>query len=224
VGFADTRARLAALRGDQQEADAQLALAVAAMSQLDSLMVTAAVALTESFVALFRGDWTRAAKRGSDAAEEQNFADVGSHQAAQAAIAAGLADELALAIERLRIKAPLGRIDAAMLAFAEAGQLARAGRLDDGRAGFRAALTKFREGGDLLNEALTGLIWGLLANGLDPEAAAAEKAAEAFFTERGAAPMLPVFRAAFVPVAEAMPRAEAAAGAPVAEERAVPSA
>ena len=224
VGFADTRARLAALRGDQQEADAQLALAVAAMSQLDSLMVTAAVALIESFVALFRGDWTRAAKRGFDAAEEQNFADVGPHQAAQAAIAGGLADELALAIERLRIKAPLGRIDAAMLAFAEAGQLARAGRLDDGRAGFRAALTKFREGGDLLDEAVMGLIWGLLADGRDPEAAAAEKAAEAFFTERGGAPMLPVFRAAFVPVAESTPRAEAAAGAPVAEERAVPSA
>jgi hypothetical protein len=91
----------------------------------------------------------------------------------------------------------------AAFAAAEAGQLARLGRIDEARAGFRRAVGLFHEGGDLLSEATIGLNWGLLAGGRDPEAAAAEKAAEAFFTERGAAPMLADYRAAFVPVAGA---------------------
>ena len=69
-------------------------------------------------------------------------------------------------------------------------------------AGFRRALGLFHEGGDLLSEATIALNWGLLAGGRDPEAAAAEKAAGAFFTERGADRMIAAYRAAFVPVAD----------------------
>lgn len=90
--------------------------------------------------------------------------------------------------------------------------MARTGRLEDARAGFREALGIYRDGGDRLNEALTGLTWGLLAAERDPEAAAAEAAAAAFFTERGAAKMLADYRAAFVPLG-----AEAAAAAPRSE-------
>ena len=125
-------------------------------------------------------------------------------------MAGALPDELASAVTTLGTNPGKGRLVEASFVAAEAGQLARSGRLDDARAGFRRALGLFHEGGDLLSEATVGLNWGLLAGGRDPEAAAAEKAAEAFFTERGAAPMLADYRAAFVPVvADNVPPASA---------------
>jgi class 3 adenylate cyclase/tetratricopeptide (TPR) repeat protein len=213
VAFAEVRAILAAVRGDRQEADVQLARSASAAPQLDSLLVTAAEAMTESRVALYRGEWARAARRALDAAQEQNFGEDGPQSASFAAVAGGLPDELAAAISILRPNQGKGRMVDASLAAAEAGQAARAGRLDEARAGFRRALDLFHEGGDLLSEAITGLNWGLLAGGRDPEAAAAEKAAEAFFTERGAAPMLADYRAAFVPVAGTLADAPASSGA-----------
>ncbi|MEX2135622.1 MAG: adenylate/guanylate cyclase domain-containing protein [Chloroflexota bacterium] len=220
VSFAEARASLAAARGDQREADAQLARAASAAQQLDSLLVTSSEAMTESRVAFFRGDWVRSARRGLDAGRDQNFSHDGPHFASLAAMAGALPGELAAAITALDDFARGGRIAAASFAAAEAGQAARSGRLDEARAGFRRALGLFREGGDLLSEALTGLIWGLLAGGRDAEAAAAEKAAEAFFTERGAAPMLADLHAAFVPLSD-----EAAVTATPASSRSrVPSA
>jgi hypothetical protein len=175
---------------------------VAATPQLDSALVTAAEAITESRVALYRGEWLLSARRALDSAKDQNFSDEGPHVAAMAAVAGGLPDELAVAIAALDARHRKGRmVEAAFLA-AQGGQAARSGRLDEARAGFRRALGLFREGGDLLSEATVGLNWGLLAGGRDPEAAAAEQAAEAFFSERGAAPMLADYRAAFVPLAD----------------------
>ena len=203
VTYAEVRAMLAAVRGDQGEADAQLVRSAHAAQQLDSLLVTATEAMTESQVALYRGEWARSARRGLDAAQEQNFQDDGPRSTSFAAVAGGLSDELAAAITTLGANKHKGRIVEASFASAEAGRLARSGRLDEARAGFRRALGLFHEAGDLLSEATIGLNWGLLAGGRDPEAAAAEKAAEAFFTERGAAPMLADYRAAFVPLAAA---------------------
>ena len=214
ANFAGVRAFLAALHGDQAEADTQFARAREAATQLDSLMVTAAEALTQSNIALMRGDWPLSAQRGLVAARDQNFVDSGALLAAMAAISGGLLEELDAAVTALRDAPRQGRIVTASLSVAEAGQTARGGRLDEARAGFRQAMSLFREGGDLLHEALTGLIWGLLANGRDAEAAAAEAAAEAFFTERDATRMLADFRAAFVPLG-----AEAAAAATSPAER-----
>ncbi|MBA3688721.1 MAG: AAA family ATPase [Chloroflexi bacterium] len=205
VAFAEVRALLAAARGDQREADAQRARAAAAVPRLDSVLVTASEAMTDSRVALYRGEWLRSARRGLDGAQDQNFSDEGPHVAAMAAVAGGLPEELAVAITALDARQRRGRMVEAAFVAAQAGQVARSGRLDGARAGFRRALGLFHEGGDVLSEALVGLNWGLLARGHDPEAAAAEKAAEAFFTERGAAPMLADYRAAFVPLADAAP-------------------
>jgi class 3 adenylate cyclase/tetratricopeptide (TPR) repeat protein len=213
VTWAEVRAYLAAVRGDQAEADAQLARSAAAAQQLDSLLVTASEAMAESQVALYRGEWARAARRGLDAAQEQNFGDDGARTASFAAVAGALPDELATAITALGANQQKGRLVEASFTAAEAGQLARSGRLAEARAGFRRALGLFHEGGDLLSEATMGLNWGLLAGGRDPEAAAAEKAAEAFFTERGAAPMLADYRAAFVPVDGGRSAAPAPSGA-----------
>jgi len=202
VTYAEVRAILAAVRGDQGEADAQLARSAAAAPQLDSVLVTASQAMTESWVALYRGEWARSARRGLDAAQEQNFVDDGPRSASFAAVAGGLPDELAATITALGANQHKGRMVAAAFTAAEAGQAARSGRIDEARAGFRRALGLFHEGGDLLSEATIALNWGLLAGGRDPEAAAAEKAAGAFFTERGADRMIAAYRAAFVPVAD----------------------
>jgi class 3 adenylate cyclase/tetratricopeptide (TPR) repeat protein len=201
VTFAGVRGVLAAVRGDRPEADAQLARATAAAQQLDSLLVTAQIALAEATIALYRGEWARSARCGLDAGREQNFGAVGPYFGALAAVAGGLPDELSAAITALGVAQPPGRMVVASLAAAEAGQAARSGRLDEARAGFRRSLSLFHEGGDLLNEATVGLTWGLLAGGRDPEAATAQQAAEAFFTERGADSMLADYRSAFVPLA-----------------------
>ena len=213
VAFAEVRAILAALRGDTVEADAQMALSAAAAPQLDSQLVTASEVLTRAYCCLYRGEWARSAEGGLVAGKDQNFAEDGPRVASLAAIAGSLGPELAAAITALAESPRQGRLQAAALVAAKAGQVARSGRLEDARAGFREALGAYRDGGDLLDEALAGLTWGLLAGGRDPEAAAAEAAAEAFFNERGAAKMLADYRTAFVPVgaeagAAATPRAE----------------
>src|SRR6185503_6592958 len=205
AAFEQVRAQLAAARGDKREADLHVERSAAAEQLLDSGMVTASDAVSKAQVLLLRGEWTEAARLALEAAQDQNFSMEGPLIASQAATAGGLSEDLVAAITAFADSGRRGRVWEGSLAAAEAGQAARAGRLDEARAGFRRALGLFRDSGDLLNEAITGLIWGLMAGSRDPEAAAAEKAGEAFFTERGAAATVADFRAAFVPLAEAAP-------------------
>jgi hypothetical protein len=179
---------------------------------MDSQIVTASLAVTDAQVARAGGDWPTAARQGLAASKDSNFAVDGADIAAQAAIAGDLASELVEAIAQLRLLQRTGRIAVAALAAAEAGQLARAGRPDEARAGYRRAITLRHEAGDLLEAAMTGLAWGLLAGSHDPEAASAQMEAEAFFAWRNGTPMVNTFKAAFVPVADSPQPVKAPAG------------
>ena len=212
VTFATARALLAALRGDREGASEKLEVATAAATQLDSHLVTATLALTEALVARTVGDWATSARRGLDAAQDQNYRVDGPDVAALGALAGALEPELAEAIALLRTVQQTGRIAQAALAGAEAGQLARKGRWEEARAGFRRAQSLRHEAGDLLDAAFVGLTWGLLAGAHDPEAASAQTEAQAFFAWRGGTPMVNAFKAAFVPVSEAIGIAPAQTG------------
>jgi len=181
AAFAAQRGILAALRGDQESAAAQMAIADAAAAQMDSKIVTAAGQMTDALIARSAGDWRTAAHQGLAASKDGNFGVEGADVAAQAAVAGDLGSELSDAIAQLRTVQQSGRIAVAALVAAEAGQLARAGRPDEARAGYRRAITLRHEAGDLLDAAMTGLAWGLLAGAHDPEAASAQTEAEAFF-------------------------------------------
>jgi tetratricopeptide (TPR) repeat protein len=214
LGFAQLRGYLAGLRGDYELADAQMEIAVRAGKELDSRLGTASLQIGRATLAFLRGDWTTAAKLALEAGKDDNFAVDGPDLAAQAAVAGALDAELATAIVMLRAQEHTGRVAAAALAAAEAGQLVRGGRWEDARAGYRRALTLRRETSDLLGGAFDGLIWGLLAGERDPEARTAQTEAEAFFAWRNGTPMVNTFKAAFVPlrsVAAAAPPAGVAA-------------
>jgi class 3 adenylate cyclase/predicted ATPase len=212
--FASIRATGAALVGDRDEAAHQLALAADASAQLESRMMNAALAVSEAWCALFRGDWEAAARRGLDAGTDQNFAVEGPDAAADGAIAGNLLDELAQAIAMLAEVFSYGSLTEAALLAAKAGQAARQGRWDEAHAGYRRAIDLRHAAGNLLGEARAGLAWGMLAGDRDPEAAAAGAAAERFFSERGGAATVAAYRAAFVPV---QPDAPAATGARASE-------
>ncbi|MEO8639852.1 MAG: hypothetical protein ABI458_08055, partial [Chloroflexota bacterium] len=186
--------------GDHERASAQMEIARAAGEELDSRLGTAALAVGGAQIALLQGDWTTAARQALAAGKDDNFSVDGPDLAAQAAVAGALDAKLAEAITMLRAQEQTGRLAAAALAAAEAGQLARSGRWEDARAGYRKALTLRHETGDLQGGAFDGLIWGLLAGDRDPEAKTAQTEAEAFFAWRGATPMVNTFKAAFVPV------------------------
>ena len=208
AGFAGTRAVLAAIRGDREAAATWQARGRELSALMDSVMVTAANALTEGYCATLAGDWATGAREGLASGTNANFAVEGPDVAAWAAIAGDLPDALSEAIEMLRATPWQGRVTAATIAAAEAGQAARAGKWEEARVAYRNARELQREAGDLLGEGMAGLAWGMLAGANDPEAAAAGAAAEAFFTERGSAALVTTYRAAFVP------RKDAAASAP----------
>ncbi len=211
AAFANVRATLAALRGDRKGAAALMARANEIISQLDSQMATAAGLMGEAVIASCGGDWEVAARLALEAGKNSNFGHEGPDLAAFAAVAGNLTAELAQAIATLRAWPSPGRLVAAHLAAAEAGQAARDGRWDEARAAYRTALELLRHGSDLLGEARAGLAWGMLAGDRDPEAAAAGAAAEQFFADRGASAVVAAYRAAFVPVGRDAARAAAPA-------------
>ena len=200
AAFACIRATLAALRGDGDGAASQLEVAITIAAQLDSQLVTAAIAATEGWCAFWAGDWQTAASRGLDAGTNGNYSVEGPDLAADAAVAGNLSDELAQAVGMLQEAHSHGPLTVAAQAVAEAGQAARAGRWDEARVGYRRAIELRHAASDLLGEARAGLAWGMLAGDRDPEAAAAAAAAEQFFSERGGAATVAAYRAAFVPV------------------------
>jgi hypothetical protein len=151
---------------------------------------------------MFAGDWRSAARGALEAGKDHNFGLDGPDLAARSAVAGGLDAELAEAIAALRALEGAGRMADAALAAAEAGQLARAGRWEEARAGYRKALSLRHQAGDVLRGAFDGLNWGLLAGEHDPEAKTAMTEAEAFFAWRGGTPMANAYKAAFVPVAK----------------------
>jgi predicted ATPase/class 3 adenylate cyclase len=201
IGFAEYRATMAALHGDHDEAVKQLEIARAAGTELDSQLATATLELGEAQVAVLVGDWPTAARHALEAATDDNYAFDAPDLAAQAAVAGALDAELAQAIALLQRQQDSGRLAVAALAAAEAGQAARSGRWEEARAGYRKAVSLRHQAGDAMLAAIDGLSWGLLAGDHDPEAKTAQTEAEAFFAWRGGTPMVNIFKAAFVPVA-----------------------
>jgi len=202
MGFAGTRGMLASLRGDRDEAARQMEIARVAGTQLDSQLATATLALGTAQRAFFEGDWNASATSALEAGKDSNYHLDGPDLAAQAAVAGGLDAELEEAISLLRTQEGTGRVADAALAAAQAGQLARNGRWEEARAGYRKALSLRHQSGDVLVAAFDGLNWGLLAGEQDPEARTAMTEAEAFFAWRGGTPMVTSYKAAFVPVAK----------------------
>ncbi len=210
--YASIRSGLAAVRGDEELADAERAKARAHLSALDSGTVSMARALAEGYRAFWRGEWAAAARSGLIATADTSFATDGASIAVHAAIAGDLPEDLLQVLEKLHARPHRARRIIAAIANAEAGLAAREGRWEEARAGFRRALELRRQANDPLEEALTGLTWGALAADADPGAAAAGAAGEAFFSERGAGAMVTTFRSAFVPL-KASASAEAARSA-----------
>jgi len=203
AAFANIRSVLAAVRGDEDLVDAELAKARAAAAMLDSVTVTAALALSDAYCALFRGEWAPGTHGGVLASADTNFATEGRAIAAHAAIAGDLVDDLRQILEALWASPYRTRLSFAAIANSEGGLAARAGRWDEARIGYRQALELREQAGNLLEKAVTGLEWAALAGSRDPDAQAAGAAGAAFFTERGAAAVVERYRAGFVPVEEA---------------------
>jgi len=221
TSFATNRAVRAALHGDIELAAAELAEAEAIAASLDSMLVRANLALARAELAFVSGDWRDAARLALAAAENPNYVWDGAVCAAHAAIAGDLRDELRATIEVHRGSPFQGRATRASQTAAEAGLAAREGRWEEAHAGYRRALDEFREGGYRVQEALAALEWGALAGSRDPDALAAGAAGAAFFVDRGAAPVVERYQAAFVPSSGASP---SAAGTPTASRSRVPSA
>jgi hypothetical protein len=200
IGFAGIRASLAAMRGNRDEATRQLELAQAAAPEMDSKLATHTMAMIEADVARCLGDWEKAARLSLPAGKDSNYEIDGNDLAAQAAVAGGLGPELAEAIAMLQPFRGTGRLADGAIEAAEAGQLARSGRWEEARAGYRRALSLRHDAADHLKAAYDGLNWGLLAADRDPEAKTAMTEAEAFFAWRGATPMVNTYKAAFVPL------------------------
>jgi hypothetical protein len=198
--FAAQRATLAALRGDAEAAQAEAARMEAAAATLESAMVAAAVAMNRAVRRFLSADWADASRLALEAAQDVNYADDAATLAAHAAVAGDLRDDLAAAIDRLRISPFQGRITKSALTAAQAGLAAREGRWDEARAGYRQAIDTLEQTGYLLEKAITSLEWGALGGDRDPEAKAAGAAGEAFFVVRDAGVMVERYRAAFVPV------------------------
>jgi len=201
AAFGQSRAALAAVRGDVEEAEAQGAGMEAVAATMDSQMLAASVAFNRAWRSLFAAKWLDASRSGMEAARDSNFIVDGATFAAHAAVAGDLRDELATAIDRLRTSPFQGRVTEAALMAAEAGLAAREGRWDEARAGYRHAMDMLERTGNLLERAITSLEWGALDGERDPEAQAAGAAGEAFFAERDAGVVVERYRAAFVPVA-----------------------
>ena len=180
----------------------QLQLAQAATPEMDSKLATHSMAIIEADVARSLGDWERAARLALSAGKDSNYEIDGNDLAAQAAVAGAIGPELAEAIATLQPFRGTGRLADGAIEAAEAGQLARAGRWEEARAGYRRALSLRHEAADQLKAAFDGLNWGLLAADRDPEAKTAMTEAEAFFAWRGATPMVNIYKASFVPLAD----------------------
>jgi class 3 adenylate cyclase/tetratricopeptide (TPR) repeat protein len=223
ASFAGIRSVLAAARGEEDLADAELASAKAAASTLEGNPMVASIALHDANRAFYRGDWAVAVPMGLLASSDSNFTTVGATLAAHAATAGDLRDDLLQVLEALRTSPFHGRLGTAAIAGAEGGLAAREGRWDDARTGYRHALELYRQAGDLLAEAVTGLEWGALAAERDPEATAAGAAGEAFFVERGAEKTVERYRAAFVSVKETASAEQARTPRPASSRSGVPS-
>ncbi|HEX9634980.1 MAG TPA: hypothetical protein VGB34_05780, partial [Candidatus Limnocylindria bacterium] len=198
--LAAQRAILAALRGDLVLADAEAVKMRAAAAGLEASAVTAALHMNDSILAFSRGDWSRALDEARIASGDANLVADGLAMWAHAATAGDRLDDLREVIERLRIAPTQDRFIMAALGAAQGGLAAREGRPDEARSHYRRSLDVLRQISYRLEEATTGLEWGMLSGAADPEAEAAGAAGEAFFVERDAAATVERYRAAFVPV------------------------
>ncbi|MDP9468996.1 MAG: AAA family ATPase, partial [Chloroflexota bacterium] len=223
ASFAGIRSMLASARGDEDLADAEVARAKATASTLEGNTMAAAIAIFDANRAVYRGDWDVALANGLIASPDSNFATAGAAIAAHAAIAGDRRDDLLHVLEILRASPFQARLGTAATAGAEGGLAAREGRWDDARTSYRHALELYRQAGDPLAAAITGLEWGAMAAERDPEAAAAAAAGEAFFVERGAAKTVERYRSAFVPMTERTSAQQATAPRPTPPRTGVPS-
>jgi tetratricopeptide (TPR) repeat protein len=198
--LASQRAILAALRGDLELADAEAAKMRASAASLESSTVAAALLVNDCILAFSRGDWSRTIGQALIPSGDVNVATDALTVWAHAAVAGDRPDDLREAIERLRTAATQDRYSAAALDAAQGGLAAREGRWDEARSHYRRSLDGLQQIGYRLEEAITGLEWGMLAAGIDPDAEAAGASGEAFFVERGAGVTVERYRAAFVPI------------------------
>jgi class 3 adenylate cyclase len=221
--LATIRSQLAALRGDDELADAERAKAHALAANLDSLSVSSELAVSDAYSALWRGEWADAVRSGRDASSDVTGATEGGAIVVHAATAGDLRDDLLQALKTLRDSPWRARLSQAAIANAEGGLAAREGRWDEAKIGYRQALELRRQAGHLVEEAVSGLEWGALAAGCDPEAAAAAASGEAFFAERGGEKAVERYRAAFVPPKERPSTEQATASRPASPRTGVPS-
>ena len=102
--YASIRSGLAAVRGDEELADAERAMSRAHAAALDSGTVSIALALAEGYRAFWRGEWADAARNGLIATTDTNSATEGASVAVHAAIAGDLPEDLLQVLEKAACK------------------------------------------------------------------------------------------------------------------------
>jgi class 3 adenylate cyclase/tetratricopeptide (TPR) repeat protein len=199
--FAGIRATLACARGDQALSDRESARLAEIGQQLQSRQMDAFASVTNGQIALLRGQWDAAIRECLSALENDNTVSPSSTCLIHAAVAANRPQVLTPAAEALGDLAARPELSSRFhVAAGQAGMAARAGRWDEARVGYRAALEGLRDYGALFQWALTCLDWGALAADHNPEAAEALRQGREFFAERGSAARADAYLSAFVPV------------------------
>ena len=200
AAYLGIRMSLLAARGRQDEAAAMLARYGELAAQLSSPMVDAFGHQSAADQALLRGEWDVAAQEGTIALDNANTLPDAAATLVHAAVGGNLPDAIAAASEKLGQWGEMEDLtDRWFLAAGRAGLAARAGRWDEARAGYRAALDGIRANGNLFQWALTSLDWGALGGASVPEAADALRDGMAFFADRGAEALARRYVEAFVP-------------------------
>jgi hypothetical protein len=212
AAFLGSRAMRHALRGADTEAAHLVGELARVASDLQSNQLAAAQSLLGAWMAFVACDWEPVGRIGSAAAVNSNFATEAGWVMVHAAAAGNLGEDLDAAIGALDASPLIGEVTTRLRTIAAAARAERLGRAEEADVGFQPAREWLLEHGDLLYGHLAGLLWSELAGGRRPEAAAAGAAADEFFAERGAAPFVTAYRAAFVhgppPGPQAQPRSE----------------
>jgi class 3 adenylate cyclase/tetratricopeptide (TPR) repeat protein len=204
AAFAAIRMIMASVRGRHEEAATHLERYRVLAEQLSSPMVDAYLQQATADLAVLRGEWELAVRAGTPALDNANTVPDAAATLVHAAVGGNLPEALEATSRKVGHFAEVDDVsDRWLLTAGRAGFAARAGRWDEARAGYRAALDGIRAHGNLLQWALTSLDWGALGGASVPDAADALRDGMAFFADRGAEAVARRYVEAFVPLAAA---------------------
>lgn len=187
------RAARQAFRGNHAEAEAAFSEALS-LAGTGSAQAAAGQAAGRGLLHLAAGRWDDAHEAAQAALRHADAAHGGGIVAVVAVAALRDADRAAALRTALAEAMPPGLLSDAVQRMADAVHAMLRGSWDEGRQAFVAGRRLADQVGHRMLLHLTGLALGTLAAGRFPEADAAVREAEQFFTERGAEPFLRIYR------------------------------